>query len=50
MDIKKFKAANNLVKAFVEQKILVETTDYTAFHKYVPEYGIAVYVVVEKNV
>ena len=23
---------------------------YTAFHKYVPKYGIAVYVVVEKNV
>ena len=28
MDIKKFKAANDLVKAFVEQKILVETTGY----------------------
>jgi hypothetical protein len=26
----------------------VETTGYTAFHKYVPKYGIAVYVVVEK--
>ena len=25
MDIKKFKAANDLVRAFVEQKILVET-------------------------
>ena len=23
---------------------------YTAFHKYVPKYGVAVYVVVEKNV
>jgi hypothetical protein len=28
MDIKKFKAVNYLVKAFVEQKILVETTGY----------------------
>ena len=28
MDIKKFKAANDLIKPVVEQKILVETTGY----------------------
>ena len=28
MDIKKFKVANDLVRAFVEQKILFETTGY----------------------
>ena len=28
MSIKKFKAANDLVRVFVDQKILIETTGY----------------------
>jgi len=32
-----------------EQILLIFNFFYTAFHKYVPKYGIAVYVVVERK-